>query len=172
MVDQVAAAAGIFAPDEPQETALNLPKGLLKALSTKPLVCIHPSMSSSARSGVLEACAQLIDLLLTGADVNVALIGSPEDREPAARLLSRDDGLAEIRGRLFDLVGRLSSSEVPALLARAALYVGPGDNVRHQLGTLGSADPVFVPPWWMLRNSGRRDLAPFIGCSNVSSTAS
>ncbi|MFX8692407.1 glycosyltransferase family 9 protein, partial [Acinetobacter baumannii] len=86
----------------------------------------------------VEAYAHLIDLLLTSADINVALIGTVEDRQPSEKLLTRDDGLEGIKGRLFDLIGKLNPTELPSLLARASLYVGRDGRFRHLVGTQAS----------------------------------
>lgn len=162
LVDEVAAASGPAAADRHQ-APLNLPAGMQKALFNKPLVCIHAASGSPAKPAALDGCAQLIDLLLAGADVNVALIGSAEDRESAGRLLNRDDGVAGLRGRLFDLIGCIGPPDIPALVARAALFIGGDGSTVPRVGTLGRTAPLHVPSWWMLRSGRRRDLGAFTG---------
>lgn len=164
LVEQIAAASAPALPDADESVLpLKLPNGLLRALFTKPLVCLHPALGTLTRQWPMECFGLLIDLLLTGADVNVAVIGDAEDREASEKLLSRDDGVAGIRGRLFDLVGKLGPSGLPALVARSSLYIGRDGRFRHQVGTVGSPGQVFIPELWTLRSNHRRDLGRYTG---------
>ncbi len=154
LVDRIAVAAlGAFTPANlPEAPSLRLPSGLQKALFTRPLVCMHPALGSGTRSWTLDTYNRLIDRLLTEAGVNIAVIGDAKDRPASERLLNRDDGLNGIRGRLFDLIGKVERPELPALLSRAALFIGRDCGCQHRVGTQGMPGHVYVPELWTFRN--------------------
>jgi hypothetical protein len=70
--------------------------------------------------------------------------------------LSRDDGLTEIKGRLFDLVGKIGSEEVPVLFSRAAVFIGSDGVHGSAVGRLSAFAPMYVPEWWTAPVSGTR----------------
>jgi ADP-heptose:LPS heptosyltransferase/GT2 family glycosyltransferase len=134
LVDAVAAraepmASGHTVPSGP----LKLPNALARRLFLKPLVCVHAAAGSEMRQWPLSKFCELIDLLLREGDVNVAIIGGPDEKEIAEGMLK----LMPRRKQVFNLVGKLTLADLPQLLARAALFVGNNSGPQHLAAGLG-----------------------------------
>jgi ADP-heptose:LPS heptosyltransferase len=85
------------------------------------------------RQWPLSKFCELIDLLLREGDVNVAIIGGPDEKEIAEGMLK----LMPRRKQVFNLVGKLTLADLPQLLARAALFVGNNSGPQHLAAGLG-----------------------------------
>ncbi len=98
-----------------------------------PYVIIHPAAGTPLRQWSPEKFSRLIDLLVDEDDMRVALIGGPDEREIADRVLAavrRSD-------RVFNLVGRSKLSEVPRIMAQSVLFVGNNSGPSHIASGLG-----------------------------------
>lgn len=102
-------------------------------LFAHPYVVIHPAAGTPLRQWSPDNFARLIDLLADEDDMRVALIGGPDEREIAARVLAK----VRRQDRVFDLVGRSKLSEVPRLMAESVLFVGNNSGPSHIASGLG-----------------------------------
>ena len=97
------------------------------------LVCVHAGAGSENKQWPLPSFAGLIDLLVAQHDVNVVIIGGPDEDAAVARLI----GLARERARVVSLVGKLGLRKLPLLLAACDLYVGNDSGPKHMAASLG-----------------------------------
>jgi ADP-heptose:LPS heptosyltransferase/GT2 family glycosyltransferase len=97
------------------------------------LVCVHPGVGSETRQWPAAHFAKLIDLLVANHEVAIALIGGPEEAEVAAEVLAR----VKSKDAVKSLVGATRLSDLPALLASAALFVGNNSGPKHIAAGLG-----------------------------------
>jgi O-antigen biosynthesis protein len=97
------------------------------------LICVHPGVGSPIRQWPARYFAGLIDLLVAAHNVEIVLIGSPDEAEIAAEVMASVQRPAMVRS----LVGALSLSELPGLLATAALFVGNNSGPQHLAAALG-----------------------------------
>jgi ADP-heptose:LPS heptosyltransferase len=77
--------------------------------------------------------AELINRLIETDDVNVVLIGGPEDAAIAAAVLDK----VRDRERISIAAGELGLAELLSLLARCALFVGNNSGPKHIAAALG-----------------------------------
>ena len=85
------------------------------------------------RQWPLEKFSELIEMLLGERNLNVAIIGAAEEEAIAAHVLK---GVTR-SPRIFNLVGKLSLTELPKLLGHAALFVGNNSGPQHLAASLG-----------------------------------
>jgi ADP-heptose:LPS heptosyltransferase/GT2 family glycosyltransferase len=104
-----------------------------RRMFSRPLVCVHPAAGSEMRQWPLGKFSELIELLLGHANVNIAIIGTAEEKAAAAEVLKQ----VPSRTRIFNLVGKLGLAQLPAVLARAALFVGNNSGPQHLAASLG-----------------------------------
>jgi ADP-heptose:LPS heptosyltransferase/GT2 family glycosyltransferase len=99
----------------------------------RPVVGIHPASGNELRQWPAEHFATLIDMLVTRLPVHVAIIGGPDEKELA------DKVLAKVRNRtsVWSLVGVHKLSELPDVLASFALFVGNNSGPKHVAAGLG-----------------------------------
>jgi ADP-heptose:LPS heptosyltransferase/GT2 family glycosyltransferase len=112
---------------------LKLANGLTRRLFSRPLVCVHAAAGSEMRQWPLPHFSELIDLLLSEGNLNVALIGGSEESEVVAEVLK---GVTR-RKQVFNLANKVSLTDLPKLLARAALFVGNNSGPQHLAASLG-----------------------------------
>jgi ADP-heptose:LPS heptosyltransferase len=97
------------------------------------VVCVHPASGNELRQWPPAHFAEFVDMLLARHDVHVALIGGPDETELVNQVtehLQHPDGV-------FVLAGKLKLPELPALLARCALFVGNNSGPKHLAAALG-----------------------------------
>jgi O-antigen biosynthesis protein len=104
-----------------------------RRLFSRPVVCIHPAAGSEMRQWPLGKFSELIELLLGHANVNIAIVGADEEKAAAAQVLKR----IPQRTKIFNLVGKLSLTQLPEVLGRAALFVGNNSGPQHLAASLG-----------------------------------
>jgi ADP-heptose:LPS heptosyltransferase/GT2 family glycosyltransferase len=135
LVDAIAAAGerddAMPRLDPGAASALSDPE--LRAAFERPVVCVHPAVGNEMRRWPAEHFARLIDLLIEGNGVNVVLIGGAEDRSVVNAVLDK----VQNRDRVALAVGRVSLGELPAFLARCALFVGNNSGPKHIAAALG-----------------------------------
>jgi ADP-heptose:LPS heptosyltransferase len=135
LVDAIAAACGeekgIAQPPECRTRLL--PNSVERRLFSRRVVAVHAGAGARTRQWPPEHFAQLIDLLAGREGVNLALIGSGEDREIAARVL----GSVRHRHSVFDLTDRITLDQLPNLLLRSALFIGNNSGPHHLAAALG-----------------------------------
>ena len=141
LVDRIVAAATPSERSPPPKTPppltstlpLSLRTPALRRLLAKPLVCLHPGAGSEMRQWPLARFSELIDGLTDRGQVHVAIIGGADDAELVREVIRRTGK----RPGVFNLAGKLTLAELPALLARAALFVGNNSGPQHLAASLG-----------------------------------
>ena len=135
LVDAIAAASepGRAPILRPSSRALRLPARLAAQLFARPVVCVHPGAGTEMRQWPVRQFADLIDLLVEHQNVNVALIGGPDEAPIAEELLAA----VAARDRVVPLIGALALSDLPAFLVRCALFVGNNSGPKHMAAGLG-----------------------------------
>jgi ADP-heptose:LPS heptosyltransferase/GT2 family glycosyltransferase len=118
---------------EPPKEALSMERAQARRLFSRPVVCVHPAAGSEMRQWPLGKFSELIDLLLSQGELNIAIIGAADEQPAAAEVLKHVAGSP----RIFNLVGQLSLAELPKILARAALFVGNNSGPQHLAAGLG-----------------------------------
>jgi O-antigen biosynthesis protein len=131
LVDAVVTATK-SAGDVLERKALS-PLQLAEDLHRRRLVCVHPGVGAATRQWPADHYAELIDLLVAGYDVNVAVIGGPDEAEIANEVIEKVRDHTAVRS----LVGKVNLSELPTLLASSALYVGNNSGPKHIAAGLG-----------------------------------
>jgi ADP-heptose:LPS heptosyltransferase len=134
LIDRIVSASE---PAEPPMSAgasrLKLGASAKRRLFAKPLVCVHPAAGSEMRQWPVARFSELIEALVDREHVNVAVIGGPDDGELVRQVIRRTGK----RHGVFNLAGKLALSELPALLSRAALFVGNDSGPKHMAAGLG-----------------------------------
>jgi ADP-heptose:LPS heptosyltransferase len=134
LVNLAAASSETLArPITSDNAPLNLPAAAARKIFSKPLVCVHPAAGSEMKQWPLEKFSELINRLLEHGQFHVVIIGGADEREVARQVLSR---IAK-RGQVFDLVGKVSTADLPKLIARSALFVGNDSGPKHMAAALG-----------------------------------
>lgn len=96
-------------------------------------VVIHPAAGTPLRQWSPAFFGRLIDLLAEEDDMRIALIGGPDERDIAERVLAS----VKRQDRVFNLVGRSKLSEVPRIMAESVLFVGNNSGPSHIAAGLG-----------------------------------
>lgn len=135
LVDAVAAAGDreraviLHEPSTPP----NLPYDWPQLVFSRRVVCVHPGVGSEMRQWPAEYFAELVDLLVERAEVNVVIMGGPEDAAIAATVV----GHLKHRARVWSLVGKLDLRELPAFLMACSLFIGNNSGPKHIAAGLG-----------------------------------
>jgi ADP-heptose:LPS heptosyltransferase/GT2 family glycosyltransferase len=97
------------------------------------LVCIHPGVGTPIRQWPAAYFAELIDRLAAAHDLDIVLIGNPDEAAIA------DEVLAAVQqpGAVRSMAGRIPLRELPGFLATAALFVGNNSGPKHIAAGLG-----------------------------------
>ena len=117
----------------PPAAPLRLPAGIAQRLFARPVVCVHPGAGNAMKQWPVNYFADLIDLLVERHGVNVALVGGPDEQSLGRAVLAT----TVQRDRVVSLIGKLKLGELPALLARCALFVGNDSGPKHLAAGLG-----------------------------------
>ncbi|GLS05992.1 glycosyl transferase family 9 [Chitiniphilus shinanonensis] len=104
--------------------ALGLPAGSL--------IGIGVSAANKLKELGEDKVAALVGELLARSDAHVLLVGGPDDRALAARILGRQPS-----PRVIDTTGRLALDRLPVLLARLAAYVSVDSGIIYLADALG-----------------------------------
>ena len=101
----------------------------------KPLIGIAVSSGNKLKEMGSEKIAELANMLLDNMDINITFIGSAQERDTAAAILKS----IRKNDRIIDATGRLSLTELPALIERLTLFIGVDTGITYM------ADAVKVP---------------------------
>ncbi len=104
-----------------------------RALFAKPVVAVHPGVGTVMRQWPAEHFAALSDLLIETHDVNILLIGGPDEVELAQEVLDK----VVRRDAVVSVTGKTSLAELTQLLACCALYVGNNSGPKHIAAAIG-----------------------------------
>jgi ADP-heptose:LPS heptosyltransferase len=105
----------------------------VRALFARRVVAIHPGSGNLMRQWPEAHFAALIDLLIERQDVNILLVGGPDEIETADRLMA--DG--ERPDRIGSVAGQTRLADLPGLLKLCALYIGNNSGPGHIAGAVG-----------------------------------
>jgi ADP-heptose:LPS heptosyltransferase/GT2 family glycosyltransferase len=110
-----------------------LPEFLPADFGERRIVAVHPAAGTPTRQWPAHYFAQLIDLLVEDYDVNVAIIGGPDEIEIA------DTILADVRhsDRVVSCLGKMKLQETSEFLPKCALFVGNNSGPSHIAAALG-----------------------------------
>ncbi len=95
----------------------------------------NPGMELTAKRWPLDRYRELARRLVRELDVEVLLIGGPEDAELNARLL---EGLDVPEGSVKNIAGKTSFGELAAQLERCALFIGNDSSPMHLAAAVGT----------------------------------
>lgn len=123
----------IISPDHPLPPLTDGLRCEFSALFDRPYVSMQPASGNALRQWPPEHFASLINLLVERCDVNVAIIGGPDERDVADAVLLH----VTPSDRVFDLVGRSKVSELASLLNQSSLFVGNNSGPHHLAAALG-----------------------------------
>jgi ADP-heptose:LPS heptosyltransferase/GT2 family glycosyltransferase len=104
-----------------------------RALFCKPVVAVHPGVGAIMRQWMPEYFATVIDLLIEKNDVNVVLVGGPDEAKLAKEVL----GHVVNRRNVVSLAGRTSLPALTGLLRACTLYLGNNSGPQHIAAALG-----------------------------------
>ncbi|MFL5252422.1 MAG: glycosyltransferase family 9 protein [Rhodopila sp.] len=107
----------------------------VQALFVRQVVAIHPGAGNITKQWPEAHFSALIDLLVERHDVNILLIGGPDEADIADRLL--ESGL--YRDRMASMAGKTSLADLPRLLKNCVLYIGNDSGPKHIAGAIGIA---------------------------------
>jgi ADP-heptose:LPS heptosyltransferase len=138
LVDAVAAAS------EPDRAVIQQVPGPLSAqalaqigqspeMFSKRVVCVHPFVGNEMRQWPWEYFALLIAELIASENVHVILIGSADEAPLGTKILEA----ITPTNSAWSLIGRIGLGELPALIARCALFVGNNSGPQHIAAGLG-----------------------------------
>jgi ADP-heptose:LPS heptosyltransferase/GT2 family glycosyltransferase len=99
----------------------------------KRVVCVHPSVGNEMRQWPLEHFCVLIDQLVETENVHVILIGGADEAALGAKVLETVANPTSV----WSLIGRIKLGDLPALMARCALFVGNNSGPQHIAAGLG-----------------------------------
>jgi ADP-heptose:LPS heptosyltransferase len=138
LVDAIAAASEadrtVFSqlPSPLADAALaKVPKARL--IFRKRVVCVHPSVGNEMRQWPLEYFSLLVDQLIETENVHVILIGGPDEAALGAKVL---EAITHPKS-VWSLIGSVKLGDLPALIARCALFVGNNSGPQHIAAGLG-----------------------------------
>jgi ADP-heptose:LPS heptosyltransferase/GT2 family glycosyltransferase len=136
LVEAIGTACGTdrsLLPVAPQPLDLQLLPEPVRLLFDRPVVAVHPGAGNITKQWPVEYFSALIDLLIEDDDVNILLIGGPDEQETAEKLLQS----VQWQDRLGSLAGQTSLTELPRVLAACALYIGNDSGPKHIAAALG-----------------------------------
>jgi ADP-heptose:LPS heptosyltransferase len=116
----------------PGELPASLARRLDK-LAGGPLICVHPTAGNAMKQWPVEYFASVLDRLVEADGAQIILIGAPGEEPVAEELL----GGVRHPEAVISLVGKLPLAELPALLARASLFLGNDSGPKHIAAGLG-----------------------------------
>jgi ADP-heptose:LPS heptosyltransferase/GT2 family glycosyltransferase len=99
----------------------------------KRVVCVHPSVGNEMRQWPFEYFSLLIDQIIETENVHVILIGGPDEAAIGATVLQAVANQKSV----WSLIGRIKLGDLPALIARCALFVGNNSGPQHIAAALG-----------------------------------
>ena len=103
------------------------------ALFAKPVVAIHPGAGNITKQWPEEHFSALIDLLIEKNDVNILLVGGPDEVEIADRLLES----IQQPEAIVSVTGKTTLTVLPRLLKNCVLYIGNDSGPKHIAASVG-----------------------------------
>ncbi len=106
---------------------------LMSRAAGGPLIFVHPAAGNAMKQWPADYFALVIDRLIETHGARVALIGAPGEEPTANELLAR----LRRPEAVTSLIGKLPLADLPALLARASLFLGNDSGPKHIAAGLG-----------------------------------
>jgi len=125
-----AAVIDSFAP-QPHPTSSLVQQPTMR-LPSKPFAILAPGAGSPIRIWPVDRLAKVGQALIDEYDLDVLLLGSPAQAEDCARIANTLP-----KGRVHDLAGQSSISDLPSIIARATILVGYDSGLSHIAASLG-----------------------------------
>ncbi len=105
----------------------------VRALFAKPVVAIHPGAGNITKQWPEHHFCALIDLLTERNNVNILLVGGPDEIETANALLRT----VRSPRAIASLAGQTSLTDLPRLLKTCVLYIGNDSGPKHIAAAIG-----------------------------------
>ena len=106
-----------------------------QGLFTRRLVCVHPASGNEMRQWPTSHFAELIVALLASENIDIALVGGPDELGVAQDVL---DKLSVSHNRVHNLVGATKLDELPYLFDACALFIGNNSGPKHLAAAVGA----------------------------------
>jgi ADP-heptose:LPS heptosyltransferase len=139
LVDTVAAAGtlervGICRPGDlsPRQSAF-VPRLRKLGVYRRRLVCVHPASGNEMRQWPPERFAEISNALIASEEVDIALIGGPDEEAFAASV----ERHIHDHSRVHNLIGKFKLDELPYFLETCALFIGNNSGPKHMAAGLG-----------------------------------
>ena len=116
----------------PLETARALALLGKNRIRRKAFIAVHAGASFRGRQWQPERFALAIDAIARKTGLDVVLVGGPDERETAQRIV------AETETNVLDLVGALSLETLLALLKQARMFLGNESGPMHMAASTGT----------------------------------
>jgi ADP-heptose:LPS heptosyltransferase len=97
------------------------------------IVCVHPAAGNEMRQWPERHFAGIINLLLDTEDIDIAVIGGPDESDTANRVLD----MVNEKDRVYMLAGKFKLNELPLFLDSCALFIGNNSGPKHIAAHLG-----------------------------------
>jgi ADP-heptose:LPS heptosyltransferase/GT2 family glycosyltransferase len=107
--------------------------GATPAFARRKLVCLHPGADKAIKRWPAASYAGLIDLLQVGHGVGTMLIGSADDAEVVAAVLSE---VSEPQ-HVTSLVGRVADADLANIISACVLYISNDYGPKNLAASLG-----------------------------------
>jgi len=105
----------------------------VQALFAKPVVAVHPGAGNITKQWPGEHFSALIDLLIENNDVNILLVGGPDEVEVARSLQAN----VQHPNAVLSMAGKTSLADLPRLLKNCVLYIGNDSGPKHIAAAVG-----------------------------------
>lgn len=105
----------------------------VQTLFAKPVVAVHPGAGNITKQWPEAHFSALIDLLIERNNVNILLVGGPDEVEVALSLQAN----VQHSDAVFSMAGKTSLSDLPRLLKNCVLYIGNDSGPKHIAAAVG-----------------------------------
>lgn len=118
-------------------------------LNDSKIVCLHIGAGNRFRDWGEDNLVALTNIFSRHIEVQIVLIGAPEDKERAEEIKSKS------KSNVLSLAGKLGLRELKELISRASLFVGPESGPMHIAAStdtplvvyFGPGLPAHFSPW-------------------------
>lgn len=132
---------------------------------SKPIVIIHPGSGGSAIDLPINRFKELVEMLSVNSETSIIITGLSSEKKLCDQLIIND--------KIKNFAGKLSLSEIIALLSKSAIFISNSTGPIHIAAALGKPTIGFYPKilscsakrWGPYSNKGKIFI-PEINCSN------
>lgn len=119
-------------------------------------ILVHPGSGGSTLPWPEQNYRELVSLLAHGTDLQLVLTGSADERKVTERFKVNE------RGRIADMAGRTSLTELAGIISLARLFIGNSTGPMHIASATGTPVITFFPPSRANRKTRWAPLTPSI----------